>query len=100
MKNEFEEKYLIIIFQGRREELFKVNPKYRKFYNFIKKSDAKLDPEQLQKVQFEREFLSNLLKKFVKVLSSIPEKGIVINFMCILFSVDIVNTVELQWLKH
>lgn len=60
---------------GRREELFKVNPKYRKFYNFIKKSDAKLNPEQMQKVQFEREFLYNLLKKFVKVLNSITEKG-------------------------
>ena len=62
-------------YQGKREELFKVNPKYRKFYNFIKKSDSKLDPEQLQKVQFEREFLFRLMKKFIKVLNSIPEKG-------------------------
>ena len=61
--------------QGRREELFKVNQKYRKFYNFIKKSDGKLSPEQLRKVTFEREFLSNLLKKFIRVLGSISAKG-------------------------
>ena len=52
-----------------------MNQKYRKFYNFIKKSDGKLSPEQLQKVTFEREFLSNLLKKFIRVLGSISAKG-------------------------
>ena len=52
-----------------------MNQKYKKFYNFIKKNDGKLSPEQLQKVTFEREFLSNLLKKFIRVLGTISAKG-------------------------
>lgn len=55
--------------------MFKGNPKYRKFYNFIKKSDSKLPPDQRNKVEFERSFLHNLINKYVKILQSIPEKG-------------------------
>ena len=72
------DRYVSLFFlfeQGRREELFRVNQKYKKFYNFIKKNDGKLSPEQLQKVTFEREFLSNLLKKFIRVLGTISAKG-------------------------
>ncbi|XP_052775236.1 RNA helicase aquarius-like [Mya arenaria] len=63
------------LLQGKRDELFKSNPKYKKFFNFIKKSDAKLDPEQRQKVEFERTYLHNVIKKYIDILNSIPEKG-------------------------
>ncbi|XP_060606233.1 RNA helicase aquarius-like [Ruditapes philippinarum] len=60
---------------GKREELFKAYPKYKKFYNFIKKSDGKLTAEQRDKVEFERSFLNNLIHKYISVLNAIPEKG-------------------------
>ncbi|CAL1539785.1 unnamed protein product [Lymnaea stagnalis] len=60
---------------GQREALFKVNPKYRKFYNAIKKRDSKLPPEELEVVQFERNFLANLIEKFYGILDSIPFKA-------------------------
>ncbi|CAC5409596.1 AQR [Mytilus coruscus] len=63
------------LLQGRREELFKGNPKYKKFFNLLKKNDAKLDEKKRAKVHFEREFLSKMLKKFDKVLSDIKETG-------------------------
>jgi len=64
-----------LFFQGRREELFKGNPKYRKVYNFIQKSDSKLTPEQKQNVDFERNYLHNIIRKYIRILATIPEKG-------------------------
>ena len=62
-------------FQGRREELFKNNPKYKKFFNFIKKSDAKLTAEQRAKLEFERTYLHTLINKYINILNSIPQEG-------------------------
>ncbi|XP_069126359.1 LOW QUALITY PROTEIN: RNA helicase aquarius-like [Argopecten irradians] len=60
---------------GRREELFKTNAKYKKFYNLIQKNDGKVGAEKLKRLQFERNFMSNLMKKFFNILDSIPETG-------------------------
>ncbi|XP_041357905.1 RNA helicase aquarius-like [Gigantopelta aegis] len=60
---------------GRRDELFKANPKYKKFFNAIKKNDVKLSEEQKQKVNFERGFLSNLINVYLRILDSIPATG-------------------------
>ncbi|XP_055884455.1 RNA helicase aquarius-like [Biomphalaria glabrata] len=62
---------------GRRETLFKSNPKYKKFYNAIKKRDAKLDSEEMETVQFERNFLARLIENFFFILDSITFKGTV-----------------------
>ncbi len=61
--------------QGRLEDIFKQNAKYRRFWNVIKKNDAKLDPESHSRVQFERTFLSKHIKKYFKILDSIPKSG-------------------------
>lgn len=55
--------------------LFKANPKYKKFYNAIKKKDTKLTSAELKAVKFEREFLAQLIDNFFKLLNSIPLKG-------------------------
>nr|KAG5690022.1 hypothetical protein BaRGS_013372 [Batillaria attramentaria] len=60
---------------GRREDLFKKNPKYRKFYNVMLKKDAKLPEKAREQTQFQRQFLSNLFATYLEVLHSIPEKG-------------------------
>ncbi|XP_005109242.1 RNA helicase aquarius [Aplysia californica] len=65
----------INLLPGRREALFKNNPKYKKFFNAFKKRDAKLSPEELNTVQFERNFLARLIEKFYSILDSIPLKG-------------------------
>ncbi|KAK7444862.1 hypothetical protein BaRGS_00040386, partial [Batillaria attramentaria] len=59
---------------GRREDLFKKNPKYRKFYNVMLKKDAKLPEKAREQTQFQRQFLSNLFATYLEVLHSIPEK--------------------------
>ena len=61
--------------QGKRDEIFKNNPKYKKFFNLIKKNDAKLSEEQMKRVTFERSFLCDMIKKFLGVLDTIPLKG-------------------------
>ncbi|KAL5015941.1 hypothetical protein ScPMuIL_005530 [Solemya velum] len=60
---------------GRREELFKSNPKYKRFFHLIRKNDGKLPEEQRKRLQFEREFLANTIEKFLGVLCTITEKG-------------------------
>ena len=67
--------YLISVWQGRREDMFKKHPKLKKFYNLVMKNDNKLKPEERKQVQFEREFLSNLFNQYLHILKSIPEKG-------------------------
>ncbi|XP_062579933.1 RNA helicase aquarius-like [Saccostrea cucullata] len=63
------------ILQGKRDEIFQNNPKYRKFFNLIKKNDAKLSEEQMKRVTFERGFLYNMIKKFLGILDTVPLKG-------------------------
>ncbi|XP_074641983.1 RNA helicase aquarius-like [Tubulanus polymorphus] len=65
----------INILPARREEIFKENSKYKKFWNVLKKKDAKLDAETLEKLQKERTTLYELLQKFFKVLDSVPAEG-------------------------
>lgn len=62
--------------QGKRDEIFRNNPKYKKFFNLIKKNDAKLSEDQMKRVTFERGFLYNMIKKFLTVLDTVPLKGI------------------------
>lgn len=62
--------------QGKRDEIFRNNPKYKKFFNLIKKNDAKLSEDQMKRVTFERGFLYNMIKKFLAVLDTVPLKGI------------------------
>lgn len=57
--------------QARREDILQSNSKYRKYWNALKKNDAKLDEKSLEKNQFERNFLVQHLKKFLNVLDSI-----------------------------
>ena len=61
--------------KGRRDELFKANPKYRKFFNLIRKTDLKLSPEEKKVVDLERTFMFRLIKRFLTLLDSIPETG-------------------------
>lgn len=63
------------ILQGKRDEIFRNNPKYKKFFNLIKKNDAKLSEDQMKRVTFERGFLYNMIKKFLAVLDTVPLKG-------------------------
>lgn len=67
--------YIYFSKQGKRDEIFKNNPKYKKFFNLIKKNDAKLSEEQMKRVTFERSFLCDMIKKFLGVLDTIPLKG-------------------------
>lgn len=62
--------------QGKRDEIFRNNPKYKKFFNLIKKNDAKLSEDQMKRVTFERGFLYHMIKKFLRVLDTVPLKGI------------------------
>ena len=49
--------------------------RYRKYWNIIKKKDAKADAETLNKLKFERSFLSKLIHLFFDVLNEIPPDG-------------------------
>ncbi|XP_076151695.1 RNA helicase aquarius isoform X1 [Alosa pseudoharengus] len=58
------------------QEMKKV-PKLKKFWNLIKKNYEKLDPKSSEQAKMERTFLSELIKKFLQVLTSIPASGAV-----------------------
>ncbi|XP_023216300.1 intron-binding protein aquarius-like [Centruroides sculpturatus] len=64
----------ICLLPERREHEFRSFPKFKKFWTVIKKNDSKLDEAALEKVNFERRFLSNLIKNFCGYLDSIPSK--------------------------
>ena len=55
--------------------MLQLNTKYRKYWNALKKNDAKLDQQSLEKTNFEREFLIRHVKKFLLILESISETG-------------------------
>lgn len=61
------------ILPGRREELFQIYPKYKKFFNLLRKNHAKLTEPEKQKAEFESTFLAQLIKKYFTVLEKIPE---------------------------
>lgn len=63
------------ILPGRLEQELKIFPKYRKYWNLIKKKDDQMNEEMAERVTREKEFLSKLMQRFFKVLSSVPETG-------------------------
>uniref|UniRef100_A0A0L8GB52 RNA helicase aquarius n=1 Tax=Octopus bimaculoides TaxID=37653 RepID=A0A0L8GB52_OCTBM len=67
----------INLLPGRCEELFSVFPKYKKFFNLLRKSQNKLDEAEKKKSEFECSFLFNLIKRYFSVLEQIPETGAV-----------------------
>lgn len=56
----------------RREEEFESIPEWKKFWKKLMKKDK---PEMKEKLEWERHFLQNLIKKFLAILEAIPEKG-------------------------
>ncbi|GAB1609948.1 RNA helicase aquarius [Argonauta hians] len=63
------------LLSGRREELFSVYPQYKKFFLLLRKSQAKLNPSERSKCDFECSFLFNLIKHYFTVLNKIPHEG-------------------------
>ena len=61
--------------QGRRDEIFRSNAKYHKFWNVIRRNDAKLTGEEKRKVELERSFLSRHIHKYLRILDSILASG-------------------------
>lgn len=59
---------------ARREQEFKTFPKWKKYWRIIQKKDK---PEQFENLMFERTFLQKLLLKFLNILESISEEGVV-----------------------
>merc|ERR1719193_334609 len=59
---------------SRREAELKSIPKWKKFWKLIGKKDAMEAPDALENLQFERKFLSNMIKKFLKVLYTVQEQ--------------------------
>ena len=70
--------------QGRREDIFKTNPRYKKFWNLTKKNDNKTDEETKKKLEFERTFLAKHIKKFYKILDSAEGGGMRMDIFFIL----------------
>lgn len=56
----------------RREEEFASIPEWKKFWKKLMKKD---NPELKEKLEWERHYMQNLIKKFLTVLEAIPEKG-------------------------
>lgn len=57
---------------GRRELEFRKYPKWRKYWKVIRKKD---NPEQKEKLEWERRFLHKLMIKFMTILETIPAEG-------------------------
>ena len=66
------------MYQGRRDVIFKENSKYRRFWNVIKKNDAKLNEGERAKIDFERTFLAQHMQKFFDVLQDVSPEGTVL----------------------
>lgn len=60
---------------ARREQEFKLYPRWKKYWRAIQKKDK---PEQLEKLFWERSFLHKLMLKFMSILDTIPREGIVL----------------------
>jgi len=63
------------VLPGRLEQELKIFPRYKKYWNLIKKKDSQMSEEKLARVTQERQFLSKLIQRFFKVLNSVPEIG-------------------------
>ncbi|XP_003696210.1 RNA helicase aquarius isoform X1 [Apis florea] len=61
--------------QGRRELEFRKYPKWRKYWKVIRKKD---NPEYKEKLEWERKFLHKLMIKFMTILETIPEEGLLL----------------------
>lgn len=58
---------------GRREQEFKIIPKWKKYWKLIQKKDALV--ENKEKLDWERKFLHRLMLKFINLLNTIKENG-------------------------
>uniref|UniRef100_T1J5U4 RNA helicase aquarius n=1 Tax=Strigamia maritima TaxID=126957 RepID=T1J5U4_STRMM len=65
----------VSLLEGRREQEFKNLPKLKKFWKILKKKDSQADEQTVEKQNFERTFLYNLMQKFFLHLDEVPEKG-------------------------
>ncbi|KAJ7384680.1 hypothetical protein OS493_020261 [Desmophyllum pertusum] len=65
----------ICLLPERLEQELKSVPKYKKYWNHIKRKETQADEEIKAKQEKERKYLSNLVQKFLKVLESISEIG-------------------------
>ena len=61
--------------QGRRELEFRKYPKWRKYWKVIRKKD---NPECKEKLEWERKFLHRLMIKFMTILETISEEGLLL----------------------
>jgi len=64
---------------GRRELEFRKYPKWRKYWKIIRKKD---NPEQKEKLEWERRFLHKLMIKFMTILETIPAEGMYLYVLC------------------
>ncbi|CAH2045440.1 unnamed protein product, partial [Iphiclides podalirius] len=58
--------------EGRRNQEFKLVPKWKKYWRAIQKKDK---PELLEKLSWERHYLQKLMIKFMLILDTVPETG-------------------------
>lgn len=59
------------LIEARRDAELKAIPKWKKFWKLLAKKDAKETPEELERLKFERSFLSNMIKKFLALLYTV-----------------------------
>jgi len=59
---------------GRLEAELKIVPRYKKYWNIIKKKDAKADKDSLVRLTFERTFLSNLIQLYFDLLNQVTDE--------------------------
>ena len=62
------------LLNSRRDAELNKIPKWKKYWKLLQKKDTKEAPEALEKLQFERSFLSSMIKKFLSVLYTVQEK--------------------------
>ena len=62
------------LLDSRRDAELNKIPKWKKYWKLLQKKDTKEAPEALEKLQFERSFLSSMIKKFLSVLYTVQEK--------------------------
>jgi len=65
----------INLLPGRRDQIFKSNTSYRKFWKSFEKNYAKAEKDTKSQLESERTFLSKHIQKFYRVLGSIPKDG-------------------------
>ncbi|KAI5746289.1 hypothetical protein M8J77_001932 [Diaphorina citri] len=58
--------------QSRREQELRNVPKWRKYWKLIMKKD---NPEEKEKLEWERKYLHKIMLKFLNVVENIPEEG-------------------------